>query len=79
MFQFYFFIYLGAIYLCVDSRVRQTSSNVSGGLEEQLPGPVASNPLPNSGHVGLSTVNYTGAVMHLANKVMTMYLKDMLS
>ncbi|GAA6083453.1 protein GREB1 isoform X3 [Tachysurus ichikawai] len=41
----------------IDSRVRQNSLNVTGGLEEQRSGSVASNPLPNSGPVGLSTAN----------------------
>ncbi|XP_053538631.1 protein GREB1 isoform X1 [Ictalurus punctatus] len=49
----------------IDSHVRQTSSNVSGGPEEQPSGPVASNPLPNSGHVGVSTANYTDLNTHL--------------
>ncbi|KAB5562529.1 hypothetical protein PHYPO_G00018820 [Pangasianodon hypophthalmus] len=53
------------LYLCIDSRVRQTSSNVSGGVEEQPSGPVASNSLPNSGHVGLSTANLTDLNTHL--------------
>lgn len=54
-------------YLCVDSRLRQTTSNVSGGPEELLPGSGASDPLPNSGHVGSNPVSYTGTVFHCAS------------
>lgn len=46
---------------------------MSGGPEEQPSGPVASNPLPNSGHVGVSTANYTGTVMYLDSKVIPMH------
>ncbi|XP_060736317.1 protein GREB1 isoform X1 [Tachysurus vachellii] len=41
----------------MDSRGRQNSLNVTGGLEEQRSGSVASNPMPNSGPVSLSTAN----------------------
>ncbi|XP_058255959.1 protein GREB1 [Hemibagrus wyckioides] len=43
----------------IDILVRPSSTNVSGGLEEQRSSSVSSNPMPNSGHVGLSTANYT--------------------
>ncbi|KAI4894121.1 hypothetical protein NFI96_007870, partial [Prochilodus magdalenae] len=43
----------------IDSRVRQTTSNVSGGLDELPPGSGASDLLQNPGHVGLNTASYT--------------------
>ncbi|KAK3537868.1 hypothetical protein QTP70_020955 [Hemibagrus guttatus] len=55
----------------IDSLVRQTSSNVSGGLEEQRSGPVSSNPMPNSGHVGVSTAIYTVAMMRIIMRIVS--------
>ncbi|XP_062864139.1 protein GREB1 [Trichomycterus rosablanca] len=48
----------------IDSRVRETISNGNGGLEEHTPGPVTSDLLSSSGHVGLNTVSNTDLNSH---------------
>ncbi|XP_017575814.1 protein GREB1 isoform X2 [Pygocentrus nattereri] len=49
----------------IDSRVRQTTSNMSGGLEEHAPNPGANDLLPSSGAAGLNTASYTDLNTHL--------------